>query len=140
MESRTAVRVCAILIALRALTDVLKPLGAGSGFVFFGKFLTGTACHVLAPIVGVLMLVYAYGLWQLRRFALPMGIAYGVLVLINLVVFPMLQGLPNGFNTPAYIAFGAIGLGVSWAAVWLLAQRRQAPTCVRNCDKQLGDA
>jgi hypothetical protein len=34
---------------------------------------------VLAPIVGPLMLVYAYGLWQLRRFALPMGIAYGVL-------------------------------------------------------------
>ena len=127
-SGRTTLRVFAILIGLRAATDVLKPLGAGSGFVFLGKFLTGIACYVLAPIVGALMLVYAYRLWHLRRFALPMGIAYGVLVTINLIVFPMLQGLPNGFNVPAYLAFGAIGLGVSWGAVWLLAQRKQALT------------
>ena len=125
---RTTLRAFAILIALRAATDVLKPLGAGSGFVFFGKLLTGMACYVLAPIVGAVMLVYAYGVWQLRRFALPMGIAYGALVLINLVVFPVLQGLPNGFNIAGYLAFGAIGLAVSWGTVWLLAQRKQALT------------
>jgi hypothetical protein len=128
VSAKTALRVFAILIALRAVTDVLKPLGAGSGFVFFGKFLTGTACYVLAPIVGVLMLVYAYGLWQLRRFALPMGIAYGVLVTINLAVFPLLQGLPPGFNVLAYVAFALIGLGVSWGAVWLLSARPQELT------------
>ena len=121
----TALRVFAILIALRALTDVFKPLGAGAGFVFFGKFLTGMACYILGPIVGMLMLVYAYGLWRLRRFALPMGIAYGVLVTINLAVFPMLQGLPTGFDVLAYAAFALIGLGVSWAAVWLLLQHRE---------------
>ena len=124
-SGKTTLRVFAILIALRALTDVLKPLGAGSGFVFFGKFLTGAACYVLAPIVGALMLVYAYGLWQLRRFALPLGIAYGVLVTINLAVFPLLQGLPPGFTVAAYAAFALIGLGVSWAAVWLLVQRQK---------------
>ena len=118
-------RVFAVLIAVRALTDVLKPLGAGSGFVFFGKFLTGMACYILAPIVGVLMLVYAYGLWQLRRFALPMGVAYGALVTINLVVFPILQGLPARFNVLAYVAFALVGLAVSWGAVWLLLQQRQ---------------
>lgn len=117
-------RVFAILIAVRAATDVLKPLGAGSGFVLFGKFLTGAACYILAPIVGTAMLVYAYGLWYGRRFALPMGIGYGLLVTINMVVFPMLQGLPNGFNVPAYIVFGLIGLGVTWGAVYLLAQRK----------------
>jgi hypothetical protein len=121
---KTTVRVFAILIALRALTDVLKPLGAGSGFVFFGKFFTGMACYVLAPIVGAVMLVYAYGLWQLRRFALPMGVAYGVLVTINLAVFPILQGLPARFNVLAYVAFALIGFGVSWGAVWLLLQHR----------------
>lgn len=123
VNAKTTLRVVAILIALRAVTDVLKPLGAGSGFVFFGKFLTGTACYVLAPIVGTVMLVYAYGLWQLRRFALPMGVAYGVLVTINLAVFPLLQGLPPGFNELAYVAFALIGLGVSWGAVWLLSAR-----------------
>ncbi len=121
---KTTLRVFAVLIGLRALTDVLKPFGAGSGFVFFGKLLTGTASHILAPLVGVLMLVYAYGLWQLRRFALPMGIAYGILVTINLVVFPMLQELPGGFGPVAYGVFTLIGLGVSWGAVWLLLQRR----------------
>lgn len=121
----TTLRVFAILIALRALTDVVKPLGAGSGFVFFGKFLTGMACYVLAPIVGVLMLVYAYGLWQLRRFAVPMGVAYAALVTINLAVFPILQGLPARFNVLAYAAFALVALGVSWGAVWLLLQRRE---------------
>ncbi|HVO24525.1 MAG TPA: hypothetical protein VMW56_12955 [Candidatus Margulisiibacteriota bacterium] len=124
-SSRTTLRVFAVLIAVRALTDVLKPLGAGSGFVFFGRFLTGMACYILAPVVGVLMLVYAYGLWQLRRFALPMGVAYGALVTINLAVFPILQGLPARFNVWAYVAFAVIGLAVSWGAVWLLLQRRE---------------
>jgi hypothetical protein len=125
---KTTLRVFAVLIALRALTDVLKPLGAGSGFVFFGKFLTGMACYIFAPIVGVLMLVYAYGMWQLRRFALPMGIGYGVLVTINLAVFPLLQGLPARFGVLAYAAFALIGLGVSWGAVWLLWQRHERLT------------
>ena len=124
-SGKRTLQIFAILIALRALTDVLKPLGAGSGFVFFGKFLTGGACNILAPIVGVLLLVYAYGLWRLRRFAVPMGIAYGVLVTINLAAFPMLQGLPERFNVLAYVAFALIGLGVSWGAVWLLLQRRE---------------
>jgi hypothetical protein len=128
VRAKTALRVVAVLIALRAVTDVLKPLGAGSGFVFFGKLLTGTACYVLAPIVGAVMLAYAYGLWQLRRFALPIGIAYGVLVTINLAVFPLLQGLPPGFNVLAYVAFALVGLGVSWGAVLLLSARQQELT------------
>ena len=51
-----------------------------------------------------------------------------MLVTINLIIFPVLQGLPQGFNTAAYVAFGAIGLGVPWGTVWLLAQRKQALT------------
>ena len=125
---RTTLRVFAVLIALRALTDVVKPFVAGSGFVFFGKLITGMACTILAPIVGVLMLLYAYGLWQGRRFAVPMGVAYGVLVTINMAVFPVLQDIPGGFSPLAYLGFAAIGLGVSWGAVWLLLARKQQLT------------
>ena len=50
---RTLLRILAVLIGLRALTDVFKPLGAGSGLVFFGKMQSGTANLILAPLVGV---------------------------------------------------------------------------------------
>jgi hypothetical protein len=123
-RNKIALRALAVLIALRALTDVLKPLGAGSGLVFFGAFLTGTPETILAPLVGAYMLVYAYGMWAMRRFALPMGVAYAAYVLINLTLFPALHGLPRGMSTLAYLAFAVLGLGVTWAAVWLLVQRR----------------
>jgi len=118
----TALRVIAVLMALRALTDVFKPLGAGRGLVFFGSMLTGAPMIVLAPLVGAYMLVYAYGLWRVRRFALPMGIAYAVLVTINLVRFPMVNPMPPGVTGFRYLIFAAIGFGVSVSAVWLLAQ------------------
>lgn len=121
-----ALRLCAILIALRALTDVFKPLGAGSGLVVGGVFLHGAAVTLLAPLVGAYMLVYACGLWQGRRFALAMGIAYALYASINVALFPVFQGLPGGFNVPAYVGFAVVGMAVPWAAVWLLAVQRAA--------------
>ena len=122
---KTTLRIFALLFGLRALTDVFKPLGAGSGLVFFGKLLTGVPNLILAPLVGIYMLVYAYGLWRLRRFALPMGIAYAIYASINLVLFPVLQPIPGGYGAGAYAGFVAVGAGVCWGAVWLL-QRRAA--------------
>ena len=87
-DGTTVLRVFAVLIALRALTNVFKPLGAGSGLVFFGTLLGGPANLILAPLVGFYMLAYAYGIWTQQRFALPMGIAYAVFVTINLIMFP----------------------------------------------------
>ncbi len=120
---RIALRVLTALIALRALTDVFKPLGAGSGLVFFGVLLSGIANAMLAPLVGIYMLVYCWGLWMLRSFAMPMGVAYAMYVTVNIIVFPLLQPLPQGFGFAAYAAFAAMALGGSWGAVWLL--RRQ---------------
>jgi hypothetical protein len=121
--SLVLLRICAVLIGVRALTNVFKPFGAGSGLVFFGKLLTGTANLILAPLVGIFMLVYVYGIWQQRRFALPMGIAYAVYVTVNIVVFPILQTVPPQFGMPGMLVFAAVALGVSWGTVWLL--RRQ---------------
>ena len=66
-------RACAVLIGLRALTNVLKPFGAGTAFVFFGAMLSSAAGLWLAAVVGLLMLAYAWGAWNLRRWALPMA-------------------------------------------------------------------
>jgi len=119
-----ALRVFAVLIGLRALTNVFKPLGAGSGLVFFGKLLTGIANIILAPLVGIAMLIYVYGLWTMRRFALPMGVLYGMFVVINMALFPVLQPLPEGVTAAKYAVFVVVGLGVCWGAVWLLLRRR----------------
>jgi len=117
-------RILAVLFALRALTDVVKPMLAGSGVVFLGKLWTGVANDVLAPVLGIALLVYAFSIWTMRRFALPLGIAYAGLVAVNVFLFPVFQGLPRGFSVVGYVAFGVIGIGASVAAVWLLGRHR----------------
>jgi hypothetical protein len=117
-------RVIAVLIALRALTNVFKPLGAGSGLVFFGVLLSpGVLNTILAPAVGVFMLVYAYGLWTFQGFALPMGVAYAVYVVVNVLLFPVFQGLPPNFGFAAYAVFGVVAVAVPWLAVWLFVRQ-----------------
>jgi hypothetical protein len=118
-------RACALLIALRALTNVFKPFGTGTAFVFFGAMLRSTAGLWLASAVGVLMLVYAWGAWNLRRWALPMGVAYAVFVVLNIALFAMFQ---NVIGQPQYWILGAvfafIGVGVTATAAYLLYSHR----------------
>ena len=126
MNQRTALRVIAVLIALRAMTNVLKPFGAGSGLVVFGFFLKGPEVSILGPLVGFYMLAMAWGYWSEKPWALPMGIAYVVYVAVNLVGFYVTVGIPPEFNAAGYVVFTVIALVVPSAAVWLLRQRLEA--------------
>ena len=117
-------RVLAVLIGLRALTNVFKPLGAGTGFVFFGTILRGVGNAIVAPLFGAYMLVYAYGLWNERRFALPMGVLYATYVPINMLYFALKNPLPP--STTYLSAYAAIAVGVTWGAVVLLVLRRRS--------------
>jgi hypothetical protein len=121
-----ALRVIAVLVALRSLTNLFKPFGTGSGLVFLGTLLTGSSMYVLAPLLGLYMLIWAYGLWGARPFALPMGIAYAALVAINILRFPFAEGLPSGVTVPMYAVYGLVAVGIPVVAVWLLARRRGA--------------
>ena len=94
--------------------------------MFFGALLTGTANLILAPLMGIFMLIYAYGLWSGRAFALPMGIAYAAFATLNVILFPFVHGLGTVGVLP-YLGFAVVGIGVPWAAVWLLAQHLRAP-------------
>ena len=123
-KGKIVLRICAVLIALRGLTNLSRPFGAGSGLVFFGKFLTGTTNVIVAPLLGVYMLVLAYGMWAMRRFALPMAIAYAVFVPINMILFVVFQGLPQRWGAGGYAVFMLIGIATTAGAAWLLAQRR----------------
>ena len=126
--------VLALLFALLALSDLTKPLqasfGAGlrPGFVLFGHRLSGTANAVVGPLFSLYLLVYAAGIWRMRRWALPVGTVYAVYVIVNLTLFllrdpePMREGVLFG------VIYALVALGVSWGAVWLLSQRRAALT------------
>ena len=126
--------VLALLFGLLAVSDLAKPLeaslggGLRPGFVLFGHRLSGTANAVVGPLFGLYLLVYAAGIWRMRRWALPVGTVYAVYVIVNLTLFmvrdpePMREGVLFG------AIYAVVAIGVSWGAVWVLSQRRAALT------------
>ena len=120
----TVTLVMAALLALRALTNVFKPLGAGTGLVFFGKLLHGIPNLVLAPALGIYMLIYAYGMYDKRQYALPMGILYAVFVTFNVFLFPAFEPMPGGWGMGAYSVFGLIAIGGAALGAWLMWAQR----------------
>ena len=126
--------VFAVLFGLLAISDLAKPieasLGGGlrPGFVLFGHRLSGTANAVVGPLFGLYLLVYATGIWRMRRWALAMGTVYAAYVIVNLTLFrfrdpdPMHEGVLFG------VVYFLVAIGVSWGAVWLLSQRRAVLT------------
>jgi hypothetical protein len=76
---------------------------------------------VLAPVVGAIMLVYAWGLWQARPWARPLAMAYAVWATLN-VVFPLVERLPGRVTPGLYGLFAVAGIAGPWLAVWLLGR------------------
>ncbi len=129
-ETRPSVvlRSFAILFAILALTDLLKPFhleGPGTGFVFLGTRTSGVADAILGPLFGVFLLVYAAGIWRMRRYALPMAYAYAAYVFLNLVTyFVKHQGDPQQPSPAFTIIYIAGAIGISWATAFMLHRRR----------------
>jgi hypothetical protein len=115
-------RTLAVLIALRGLTNFGKPFGGGSGFVVLGKLTHGFGSTVLAPLMGAVMLVYAWGLWRARPWARPLAVAYAVWATLNVVLFPLVEPLPPRVTPVLYALFAVAGIAGPWLAVWLLAR------------------
>jgi hypothetical protein len=116
-------RILAVLIGLRGLTNFTKPFRGG--FVIFGRLMQGgIATTVVAPLVGVAIVAYAWGLWHARPWARPLGVAYALWATLNVVLFYLIEGVPAQFAPWMYGAFAAAGIAPPWLAVWLLGQRR----------------
>jgi hypothetical protein len=118
----------AVPFALLAISNLLKPLqfgGEQTGFVLFGQRLSGTANTIAGPLFGLYLLIYAYGIWKQKRFALPMSHAYALYVVLNLVLF-----IANNPRQPGvgYLFFGivysVIAIGVSVGAAVFLTSRK----------------
>ena len=122
--------VAAILFAVLAISNLLKPLQIGgerTGFVFLGERLSGTPNTIAGPIFGAFLAVYAAGIWGMRRWALPMGALYAAYVIVNLVLFPF-RTPPPANGGVGYQIFGIVymivAIGISAGAYRALAKRR----------------
>jgi len=123
--------VFALLFGLLAISNFMKPLAGKPGevgFVFFGQRLAGTPNAIIGPLFGLFLLVYAVGVWRMRRYALPMGIAYAAYVIVNLVLFNARDPNPNRQGILFGVVYSLVAIGVSSGAAYLLARRRATLT------------
>jgi len=126
IRGKTLLRIFAILFALLAISNLSKPLALSStaGFVLFGQRLSGVANAIAGPLFGLFLAIYAFGVWNLRSFALPMGVAYALYVLANLVLWNV--RMPAAASPPVWfgLIYLAVALGVSGGSAYLLLQNR----------------
>jgi hypothetical protein len=116
---------CAVLFALLALSNFLKPVlaDAHTGFVLFGHRLSGVPNDVLGPVFGLLLVAYVVGIWQMRRFALPLAWAYAGYVVTNLVLVSIYT--TDQRPSPAFLVGTLVlGLGVPIGTAIVLTQKR----------------
>jgi hypothetical protein len=124
-----ALTIFAILFVLLAVSNFLKPFQFGgeehTGFVLFGKRTTGATNMLVGPLFGLYLLLYAYGIWSMRRWALPMGVAYMLYVMLNMILFPIRTPQPPGVGYQIFgLIYAAVAIGVTGSAVWQLGRRR----------------
>jgi len=122
--------VFAVVFGLLAVSNFLKPLqlgGSRTGFVFLGQRLSGTPNAIIGPLFGLYLLLYAVGIWRMRRYALPMAWAYAAYVVVNLLLFNVRTPRPPGTG---YLLFGlvymVVAVAVSSGAAWALSKRKDA--------------
>jgi hypothetical protein len=124
-----ALTILALLLALMALSNFGKPLAhhAGVGFVFFGARLSGAANKIVAPIFGIMLALYAYGILAMRKFALPLGIFYAAYVIVNMPLFVLRYhgtAVMREHSWAYLVPYPFVAIGVSSGAAWLLYRRR----------------
>ena len=107
----------AVLFVLLSLSNFTKALqnfhDPTKGLVLFGVRCASVGSNaVLGPAFGLILAVYAYGLWRMRRWVLPLSIAYAFYVPVNLVLFWFLHaGLvrPPVLFIVIYLAIALVG-------------------------------
>jgi hypothetical protein len=117
----------AVLFALMALSNFSKPLhmSPNAGFVFFGTKLTGTPNLIIAPLFGILLAAYAYGIWTMRKFAMPIAHFYATYVVLNLLLFTINnRGTARLPPLAGSIAYVVVAVGVSLGAAVMLTRRK----------------
>jgi hypothetical protein len=119
----TFLTVMTVLFMLLAISDFAKPIqfghpNAASGIVELGRKFHGVMPNlILGTLFGILFLVYAYGLWNLRSWVLPIAIGYAFYVPYNVVLFtyrepPVIRSIPFIVIWLAVASTGSIGTAI----------------------------
>ena len=118
----------AILLVVLAIEDVLKPFhleGPTTGLVFFGRRLSGMPDAILGPLLGIFLLIYAAGIWRMRRYALYLGFAYAIYVTINIVLFTATNPMPTQRPDQIFgIVYSVLAITFSWATAIALNRHK----------------
>jgi uncharacterized membrane protein (DUF2068 family) len=117
----------AVLFAILAVSNFSKPfhLDPNAGFMFFGMKTHGIANAILGPAFGVMLIVYAVGIWRMRRWVLPIACAYAAYVILNLLLYTLRNaGTPKMPSAVFMLVYTVIAIGVSSGSAILLYWRR----------------
>jgi hypothetical protein len=136
------VRVCAVLIALRSLTNLGKVVQGDSAIlVFFGQIFHGSAAAVPALLVGLFMLVTGIAMWKPSKWAFPLIAAYAVYVPANLLLWTLTNsqeltrvgGIISSAADPsvlrwygalAMVVYSVVAIATTAGPAWILYQQR----------------
>jgi hypothetical protein len=114
--------VMAILLVVLAISDFTKVFQHHSnpemGLVILGHKFRGTFSNLtLGWLFGLFLLSYAYGLWNMKRWVIPMSVFYAFYVPVNMILFWSLHQLSP--PTVRFIVFylfvsltGSIGIAL----------------------------
>jgi len=119
--------VLAVLYAILALSNLIKflPLTDDTGFVLFGQRLAGTANVLAGLMAGAILIVYAAGIWRMRRWVLPLGWCYAAWVAANTVLFRVRYPMPAARGQQFFeVTYAVVAIGVSLGTALLLRRRR----------------
>jgi hypothetical protein len=92
--------VMAVLFVVLAFSDFTKALQyardpAHLGLVVLGHRFGGVGKNLaFGSLVGIVLMTYAYGIWKMRAWVLPLSILYAFYVPANMVMFWSLHQLP----------------------------------------------
>lgn len=142
--SKIFVRICAVLIAFRSLTNFNKLRdGDDAVLVFFGQILRGNEVIIPALAVGLFMLITGVALWKPARWALPLIAVYALYVVVNL--FAWTFGNPDElvrvgarvssatnpdtlrwFGALLMAAYSGVAIGTTVGPAWIVYKQRAA--------------
>ena len=117
----------AILFALAAIQDLLKPLhleGPTTGLVFLGTRLSGSGNVVMSILLAIFLATYAVGIWRMNRYALTLGFIYAFYVVFNIVVFSIRYVGQNNGSVAFQVVFTILAIAIPWAAAISLWRHR----------------
>ena len=123
--------VLAMLFALAAVQDILKPLhleGPTTGMVFLGTRLSGSANLVMSVVLAIFLASYAVGIWRMNKYAVTLGFIYAVYVVFNIVIFSIRYAGENNGSAAFLFGFIISAIAIPWASAIVLWRRREELT------------